>query len=301
MTEDDLEKLDTKRLRALAKERFAGKARTLRTRDALLAALRRNLPPPSPLTPLQKAATQQRSATVGPGPTSVRRARALAAPAPVPLAAPAGPEEPLVEEGFFLGQPQRRRVSRRRPPSAPLAVPPHPAAEAPLPAGLDAGVPYLLARDATTLFLFWDFRRHLERGAAFGLHAPFIRFRLYEEEAHVRTVESPLGRHSLYLEGLKPGHLYSVEGWLAGSDGHERPTGQRSAAVRLAPAGPSSRLEVHLSRVPWEQPLAAWRGGAASVSPPSGERLPPPQRVELPASLEWRGGAGPRGPSSGRP
>lgn len=301
MTRDDLEQLDTKRLRALAKERFAGKARALRTRGALLAALS-----PSPLPAVAMAeprtkAKRPRRASVGPGPTStVRRASSrVAALASAPSPLKQGTEDALVEEGFFVGRPSRRSAPRR--PPAPIAAGPRPAPETPLPPSQDEDAPHLLARDATTLFLFWDFRRHLERGAAFGLHAPFVRFRLYDEEALVRVVESPLGRHSLYLEGLEPGHLYSVEAWLAGSEGHERPTGRRSAAVRLAPAAPSARLEVQLSRVPWEQPLAAWRAGAASLSPPAAEYLPPPSRVELPASLEWRGGVGPVGPSSGRP
>jgi len=301
MTRDDLEQLDTKRLRALAKERFARKARTLRTRGALLAALSRNLLPVAPAAEAKPKATRQRSAAVGGGPTStVRRTAVAAAALAAPLAVGEGTDEGLVEEGFFVGQPSKRKAPRRRPAPAASEAPLPPAAEAPSARRGDDGVPHLLARDATTLFLFWDFRLHLERGAAFGLHAPFVRFRLYDDEALVRTVESPLGRHSLYLEGLLPGHLYSVEAWLAGSDGHERPTGRRSAAVRLAPDAPSPSLEVHLSRVPWEQRLAAWRAGAES-RPSSVDRLAPPARVELPASLDWRGGVGPLGPSSGRP
>jgi Domain of unknown function (DUF4912) len=302
MTRDDLEQLDTKRLRALAKERFAGKARALRTRGALLAALSRSQLPAVPVAEPRTKAKQPRRATVGPGPTSTvpRASSRVAALASAPLPEPQGTDDALVEEGFFVGPPSKRNAPRR-PPSPPAAGGPRPTPETPPPPSQDADAPHLLARDATTLFLFWDFRRHLERGAAFGLHAPFVRFRLYDVEALVRVVECPLGRHSLYLEGLEPGHLYRVEAWLAGSDGHERPTGRRSAAVRLAPAAPSAGLEVQLSRVPWEQPLAAWRAGAASVSPPAAEHLPPPSRVELPASLEWRGGVGPVGPSSGRP
>jgi hypothetical protein len=302
MTRDDLEQLDTKRLRALAKQRFAGKARSLRTRGALLAALTRPPPPAPPKEPRGKA-KKQSGATVGPLPTSAAplRSSAEAAAEPAPLSARESPEDALVEEGFFIGRPPKRKAPRRltAPPALEEGVPraPEPPAQPPL----DDDVPHLLARDATTLFLFWDFRRPLERGAAFGLHAPCVRFRLYDAEAWVRTVEAPLGRQSLYLEGLEPGHLYSVEAWLAGSGGHERPTGRRSAAVRLAPAVASARLDVHLSRVPWEQPLAAFRAGTASVSPPAGERLAPPERLELPASLEWRGGVGPTGPSSGRP
>jgi hypothetical protein len=310
MTRDDLEQLDTRSLRALAKQHLAAQARTLRTRGALLAALSRTLLPPGPAKSpppgeLRAGPGKRAGAAVGQPPTS-------AAP-PRPHGGQAGPsaapkeKEPLgagdgalVEEGFFVAhqtpRPQPRRVEKAIPQAgvAPEATEPR------LPPGDEA--PHLLARDPTTLFLFWDFRRDLERGAAFGLSAPRVLFRLYDGEVLVRTVEAPLGRRSLYLEGLTPGHLYSVEAWLAGSDGHARPTGRRSAALRLAPAAPSAHLEVDMVRVPSEQPLAAWRHDAeASVPPPERERLSAPSRVELPASLEWRGGPGPAGPGSGRP
>jgi Domain of unknown function (DUF4912) len=221
------------------------------------------------------------------------------APARAPDAsAPA--DDALVEEGFFVLQKKPRPEPRRVAQPIPEASLAKEATEPPLhPPGGDEA-PHLLARDATTLFLFWDLRHDLERGAAFGLKAPRVLFRLYDGELLVRTVEAPLGRRSLYLEGLSPGHLYSVEAWLAGSDGHARPTGRRSAPVRLAPAAPSAHLEVDMVRVPTEQPLAAWRQ-EAEVSAPAPERLPAPSRVELPASLEWRGGPGPQGPGSGRP
>jgi hypothetical protein len=301
MTRDDLEQLDTKRLRALAKERFARKARSLRTRGALLAALTRTLPPAVPPAEPRGRAKKQSSATVGRPPTSAAPSRPSAEPAAGPLPSRESAVEALIEEGFFLGPPATRKPPRRPATAPSLEGRVETAPEVPAQPPLDEDVPHLLARDATTLFLFWDFRGPLERGAAFGLHAPFVRFRLYDAERWVRTVEVPLGRRSLYLEGLEPGHLYSVEAWLAGSDGEERPTGRPSTAVRLAPAVPSTRLEVHLSRVPWQEPLAAWRADQPSVSPSEGERLAPPARVELPASLEWRGGVGPLGPSSGRP
>jgi hypothetical protein len=234
--------------------------------------------------------------------------RAAGRPAALQPTPPAGEEAVAaraVEEGFFRVQPRARRPLRR--PEA-LALPsPTPARGtevAPVPPAEE--LPHLLARDATTLFVFWDFRRDLERGAAFGLSRPRVRFRLFDGEALVRTVEAPLERRSLYLEGLEPGHSYSVEAWLAGSDGHARPTGRRSAAIQLAPAQPSTELAVRLVRVPWGEPLAQWRETPAEGAP--GTRVEPlgaPSRVELPSSLDWRGGPGPaRGPGaprSGRP
>jgi hypothetical protein len=312
MTRDDLEQLDTRALRALAQKRLAASARSLRTRASLLKALLRTLGPEGPASAPLPAVTKPsgrarmtRGTAVGTKPTSAARPVALAAaPAkPVPVRTPvSGPEaasaDVPVEEGFFLAPHSPRPVRRggQKPKGeAGRPLPPPPEARRPP----EDDVPHLLARDPTTLFLFWDFRRDLERGAAFGLTAPRVLFRLYDGEALVRTVEAPLGRRSLYLEGLVPGHLYSVEAWLSGSDGNARPTGRRSAAVRLAPAVPSTRLDVHLVRVPPESPLGQGpREGHSAAA--STEAVGTHGRLELPASLEWRGGPGPV-PGSGRP
>ncbi len=338
MTREDLELLDTPSLRALAREHLPRRAKSLRTRAALLAALgeaplprvaaavapkpgRRPAPAPDvasakpaaakPAAPKSVSATSTlhptgKAAAAGAQPPTSTAPAPHVAP-PVVLAHPGvpvalgPPEDILVEEGFFVVHAQKRRRMRR---PAPKLSPRRPAspvrAVRPPPVGEE--VPHLLARDPTTLFLFWDFSKDLERGAAFGLDSPRVLFRLYDGAVLVRTVEAPLGRRSLYLEGLEPGHTYRVEAWLVGSDGHARPTGRRSAPLRLAPAVPSGQLEVQMVRVPWEQPLVP-RAGAAAAAPAAGQQAPvaAPGRVELPASLDWRGGPGPGGPRSGRP
>jgi hypothetical protein len=318
MTRDDLEQMDTASLRALARERLAGQARDLRTRPALIAALASALGPPvpevAPGPPTRRRRIPGSSAVVR-APTSAAwtasaqadstlRSPLASPPAPVP--APAA-TPPLVEEGFFRAPAHERPRTRTRPaPVSPARsrTPKAGPARPRQPPGDE--VPHLLARDATTVFLFWDFRRDLERGAAFGLTEPHVLFRLYDGETLVRTVEAPLGRRSLYLEGLEPGHVYSVEAWFAGSDGHTRPTGRRSAPLRLAPAAPSARLEVEMVRLAWDRPLGSGRDSPPPAPP--GPRLEPlggAARVDLPASLDWRGGpgpgAGPGGPHSGRP
>jgi hypothetical protein len=309
MTRDDLEELDTRSLRALAKERLAAKARSLRTRASLLTALSQSLQQKTPLSPspLAVPAGKTTGAAVSAAPTSAAPPRAAAAPAPAAPAPPAATaplaaraEDFLIEEGFFLAPPAER-------PSPRPAALVRPAEGQALPPALEPPqqgdeVPHLLARDATTLFLFWDFRRDLERGAAFGLNAPRVRFHLFDAETLVRSVEAPLGRRSLYLEGLEPGHVYSVEAWLSGSDGHARPTGKRSAPLRLAPAAPSARQDVQLVRVPPEAPLSSFAKAQEATAPgPEGEAVGARGRLELPASLDWRGGPGPLGPDSGRP
>ena len=302
MTRDDLEQLDTPSLRALARQHLATEAKALRTRRALLAALLAKLAPaaaPKPRrrrkgAPTPGAAVGRLPTSPAPHPTSLAPSARL-----VPQAVP-NVDDVLVEEGFFVVHAQERRRSRRKGPKPEARAAPAAPALRPFPIGEE--VPHLLAKDPTTLFLFWDFRRDLERGAAFGLDAPRVLFRLYDGEALVRTVEAPLGRRSLYLEGLEPAHLYRVEAWLAGSDGHARPTGRRSAPLRLPPAVPSRQLDVHLVRVPWQHPLPGSPGReVAGPLGPKREAVAGPSRVELPASLDWRGGPGPGGPRSGRP
>jgi len=303
MTRDDLELLDTPSLRALARQHLPRRAKSLRTRAALLSALIKKLVAVQLAKPRPKRASRTSSA-VGQLPT-LAALLPQAAPAPstggpaatarsgVPAPAPL----PAVEEGFFILHARERR-GRRRPPPRAAALSTAKGTERPLPVGEE--VPQLLVRDPTTLFLFWDFRKDLERGAAFGLKAPHLLFRLFEGQTLVRAVEAPLGRRSLYLEGLQPGHSYSVEAFLASSDGHVRPTGRRSAPLRLPPAAPSQRLEVEVVRVPWEEPLPLGATGAAGARV-AGQAVAAPSRLNLPASLDWRGGPGPGGPRSGRP
>lgn len=276
MTRDELERLDIESLRALARERLAGQGRGLRTRSALLAELGATLEvPPAPGRRTASAPPPGRPGSAGPA----------AADAPV-------------EEGFFAVP---RPVRRRRGPPPPPAVPLPPLPEAGRRTAPSAEVPQLLVRDPNTLFLFWDFRRDLAQGAALGLPEPRVLFHLFDGETPLRTLEVGLERRSAYLEGLTPGHTYRVEAWFSGSDGQARPTGRRSTPLTLPPASPSAELRVETVRVPWSESLASWRRAA---HPAPGQRLEPlgaPGRLDLPASLEWRGGPGPPGPRSGRP
>ncbi|HXX30469.1 MAG TPA: DUF4912 domain-containing protein [Myxococcaceae bacterium] len=294
MTRDELEQLDTESLLALARAELGGRGRGLRSRGELLAALRRS----ASRAPVRAAGSAPATPAQGPVPSPVG---AGTSPPPAPGRPPAEgrPGEAPVEEGFFQVPRQGRRRRSAAPPPAVRAEP------SPSPPGAPPSgeAPHLLARDPTTLFVFWDFRRDLERGAALGLAEPRVVLRLFEEDTLVRTAAVPLDRRSAYLEGLSPGHTYRVEAWLSGNDGHARPTGRRSLPLTLPPAVPSSSLDVRLRRVPWDRSLASWQRAppGPSVAPRS-EPLGSPARIDLPASLDWRGGGGPGGgPSSGRP
>jgi len=304
MTRDDLERLDMASLRALAEKHLAGQLRGLHTRGALVSrlALALDLPrSPAPglsrrprKRPSAKAVAASEAPPGGPPPGS----GGTAPPGRPGPDAPANEDAP-VEEGFFAvpRSPRRRRRS-------PLLAPSVRAAPAPSPGRRPerAGeVPQLLARDPNTLFLFWDFRRDLAQGAALGLLDPRVLFHVFDGDALVRTLEVPLDRRSAYLEGLLPGHTYQVEAWFSGSDGHARPTGRRSAPLTLPAASPSASLEVRMVRAPGSETLAAWQRAPRGAPAPRVEPLGAPARVDLPASLEWRGGPGPGGPRSGRP
>jgi hypothetical protein len=204
----------------------------------------------------------------------------------------------MVEEAFFEAPAAPRRP--RRVPS-PAELPEPEPFTSPREAGTDA--PLLLVRDPTTLFVFWDFRRELERGAALGLREPRLLLRLYRGEDLDRSLELPLGARSAYVTGLTSGQEYTAEVLLLGRDGWTRPIGSRSGARRLPPGRVSAQLEVRTLRLPWTEPLEQVR--APSIpSQPRHEPLDSPRRVPLPSSPGGRGpkgGAGPSGgPSSGR-
>ncbi len=199
--------------------------------------------------------------------------------------------EAPVEEGFFEAPAEPRRPRRAPAPSGPLEREPF---ASPREVGTDA--PLLLVRDPTTLFVFWDFRRELERGAALGLRDPKLLIRLYRGADLDRSLELPLTARSTYVTGLTSGQEYTAEVLLLGRDGWTRPVGSRSAVRRLPPGRVSGQLEVRTLRLPWSEPLS----GVPAPSPPSSSRHEPldsPRRVPLPTSPGARGPAGGPGPS----
>src|SRR5215831_9017159 len=141
-----------------------------------------------------------------------------------------GASEAPVEEGFFQEPAVPRRPRRAPAPAEPLDPTPF---ISPREVGTDA--PVLLVRDPTTLFVFWDFRRELERGAALGLREPRLLLRLYRGDDLDRSLALPLGARSTYVTGLGPGEAYTAEVLLLGRDGWTRPVGGRSAVRRLPP------------------------------------------------------------------
>jgi hypothetical protein len=162
--------------------------------------------------------------------------------------------------------------------------------------------PLLLVRDPSTLFVFWDFRRELERGAALGIREPKLLLRLYRGADLDRSLELPLSTRSTYVTGLSPGQEYTAEILLLGRDGWTRPVGSRSQVRRLPPGRVSVQLEVRTLRLPWSEPLSA-APLPSTASSPRQEPLDSPRRVPLPTSPGAHGptgGAPSGGPRSGR-
>ena len=238
------------------------------------------------------------------GPESRARPTSNGAPAAPPRSTPRAapplppPPEVPVEEGFFEAQVTPRRSRRAPAPAEPFE--PGPLAS-PREVGTDA--PLLLVRDPTTLFIFWDFRRELERGAALGMREPRLLLRLHRGADLDRTLELPLSSRSTYVTGLTAGQEYTAEVLLLGRDGWTRPVGSRSTPRRLPPGRVSAQLEVRTLRLPWSEPLSGAPAPSAP-SPPRHEPLDSPRRVPLPTSPGARG-PGDRsgqngGPRSGR-
>lgn len=242
----------------------------------------------------RRSARQPAPATrVGPPPNGgpTRAAQKMASSAPPP------PADAPVEEGFFE-RPATPTTPRRprRPAEAPEPFEPGPFAS-PREVGTEA--PVLLARDPTTLFVFWDFRRELERGAALGLREPRLLLRLHRGADLDRTLELPLTSRSTYVTGLTSGQEYTAEVLLLGRDGWTRPVGSRSAVRRLPPGRVSTQLEVRTLRLPWSEPLSGAPAPSAA-SAPRHEPVDSPQRVPLPTSPGDRGPGDRSGEPGGR-
>ena len=153
--------------------------------------------------------------------------------------------------------------------------------------------------DPTTLFVFWDFRRELERGAALGLREPRLLLRLHRGADLDRTLELPLTSRSTYVAGLTSGQEYTAEVLLLGRDGWTRPVGSRSAGRRLPPGRVSTQLEVRTLRLPWSEPLSGAPAPSAAAAPRH-EPLDSPRRVPLPTSPGARGSGDRSGQSGDR-
>jgi len=245
--------------------------------------------PPEEARPRTARAPASRTSSSSNGaptpPPSRSTARSAAPPPPAPAV------EVPVEEGFFEAP-----TTPRRPRRAP--VPPEPFEPGPFASPREVGTdaPLLLVRDPTTLFVFWDFRRELERGAALGLREPRLLLRLHRGADLDRSLELALTSRSTYVTGLTPGQEYTAEVLLLGRDGWTRPVGSRSTARRLPPGRVSAQLEVRTLRLPWSEPLSGAPAPSAA-SAPQHEPLDSPRRVALPTSPGARGPGDRSGPS----
>ena len=202
--------------------------------------------------------------------------------------------------------PRSRRASstRRRRPAGRgerLRLTPEPFEPGPFASPREVGTdaPVLLVRDPTTLFVFWDFRRELERGAALGLREPRLLLRLHRGADLDRTLELPLTSRSTYVTGLTSGQEYTAEVLLLGRDGWTRPVGspQRPATAAtgagLDPArgahAPAALVRAplgELRRRPRASAPRARAAGLATTGPAAHQPRSPRARGPRPASPE---------------
>ena len=117
----------------------------------------------------------------------------------------------------------------------------------------------LLARDPQGAFLFWDFHPRTRFAAFDGLPEARVVLRVFENGHEVRTLDAALESRGFYLHGLSPNRDYAVEVHAVGSNGESRRIGPRSNSVRLPADDVSADRTVRFMRVPWDVPLTRLR------------------------------------------
>jgi hypothetical protein len=154
----------------------------------------------------------------------------------------------------------------------------------------------LLARDPSTLFVYWDFHPDTRRAAFDGLEQPRAVLRVLENGHEVRAIDLALESRSFYVSGLRPARPYRVELHALGRDGTSRRIGPASNDVALPANDVSSDTTVRFMRVPWGVPLSRLRdslsAGEAEIralaEPPEPLAMMHSRWVPLPNSGSWQ-------------
>ena len=154
----------------------------------------------------------------------------------------------------------------------------------------------LLARDPSTLFVYWDFHPDSRRAAFQGLDEPRAVLRVLENGHEVRVIDLALESRSYYVNGLRAGRPYRVELHALARDGKSRRIGPASNDVTLPANEVSSDTTVRFMRVPWGVPLSrlrdSLRTGEAEIlapaEPPEALAVMHARWVPLPSSGSWQ-------------
>ncbi len=251
---DSFKGFTVRHLRELARKHLGKGHSRLKTKDELIAALKRWMPD------ALKPARGERKVATAPKPKSARASAPKAAKPRAKGARPSPPPaEPLVE-GFFVARVAGEAEARRHhmtEDSAPVG-PPTPRDEeglGELPVSYEDDSAVLLPRDPHTLFFFWDIK-HDTRAQAFA-ELPGARavLRVFDGPNVVRELDFAFESRAFYVHGLVPGRHYRVEAHVVAPDGRSKRVGPATNVVALPPVGPSSDTTVRYMRIPWDLPL----------------------------------------------
>lgn len=279
-------KLTVRYLRDLARK-YLGKGRSgLKTRDELLAALKKFIPG-QPESAADLSGNPAPTPAPTPGPEPAHRAaptveRVPPAPPPMPAPAPAPtPAEPLVE-GFFVarvfgeGEARSHHLTEAQlhPTLETRSRLHHEELLSDLPDTYQDDRVVLLARDPHSAFLYWDFHPDTVRAAFDLLPSPRVILKVFEDGSVISTLDAALESRGFYLHGLAAAKVFRAEVHAVGSDGVSRRIGPSSNAVRLPADDVSADRSVRFMRVPWGVPLKRLRERLAAHPPAEPPLLP---------------------------
>lgn len=289
-----LKQWTVKHLRELARKHLGRGHSRLKTREELIAALKKVMK-----LPVEVAPTEPPPAVKQPPGAQPPRA---APPAPPPPP-PSHPAEPLVE-GFFVARVQGEDEARVHhltrtegppPRETRVAQPTHAEALPELPTAYGNDQIVLCALDPHTAWTHWDIRPGTRDGAFAGLAAPRVVLRVLCDGREVRRLDVALESRSFYLHGLEPAQHYRVELCALGADGMLRRIAKASNTVQLPSDAVSTDRSVRMMRVPWGLPLGRLREAIQSGEVPAAPVPPPPPTTILhehwipgPASGSWQ-------------
>jgi hypothetical protein len=150
----------------------------------------------------------------------------------------------------------------------------------------------LLARDPTTLFLYWDHSAETLRQAFEGLDGGRPQIWIYTREpeggwTRIRTVDFALESRSYYVHELEPGRLYRAEIHLVDRRGREKLVPRISNEMMLPPVGPSPVIDDRFLRILWAESLRE-RVGETHPGGPFSDEI----RAQLARLSDWSRFAG---------
>ena len=253
---DDFKRFMLTDLRAFARKHLGSGHSRLKSKGALIEALKRKMPSlfgePEKLPDQQPSPRKNRAET--PSFSAIDRATDAAS-----LPQQKKPA-PVVENFFQKPSPSptpNHRITEPPPagnqPAAQKNFRAHPLYDEKLgefPKVYQDGAAVALARDPETLYVFWDLNPHTQATLGQGMDHPAALMRVYDGANLAREVNFSLESGSFYLYQLSPGRSYSIEICLSDLRGRIKVLA-RTNSVTLPASGPSSERLLRWLRIPW--------------------------------------------------